>query len=245
MQTRLMASVRMTHAERDGVEGTLVKVSVAAESEVFLPTRDPEELARRRVKVLGELADQTLNVLNEVGTSDSAQQRLMRTSLYDQMRGLERQNVPGVTDLVLVGYDGDPDETFAAELEGTHVPVQEYLASAALEEQNVEESSGGSDCDSQEASPLPPLPTAWPLSRGDGAEEEGPPLHPLQLWHRRAVERMWRMEGQGLHLLRQFRRHGLRCWGRLRAAQVGESTVGLTHQDLFPTRGPGTMSNTM
>jgi hypothetical protein len=41
IQTRLMALVHMTHAERDGVEGTLVKVSVAAESEVFLPTRDP------------------------------------------------------------------------------------------------------------------------------------------------------------------------------------------------------------
>ena len=69
MQTRLMASVRMTHAERDGVEGTLVKVSVAAESEVFLPTRDPEELARRRAAVLGEMADQTMAVLNEVGAA--------------------------------------------------------------------------------------------------------------------------------------------------------------------------------
>ena len=67
IQTRLMGSVQVTQAERNGVEGTVVRVSVAAESEVFLPTRDPEELARRRAVVLGELADQTLRVLNEVG----------------------------------------------------------------------------------------------------------------------------------------------------------------------------------
>ena len=112
--------------------------------------------------------NQTLTVLNEVGTSGSAQQLLMRTALCDQMRGLEKQKVQGVTDLVLVGYDGDPDdrvlrssvalgqaiergetrledldEAYTAELEDTYVPVQEYLASAALDEPIVEGSSGG------------------------------------------------------------------------------------------------------
>jgi hypothetical protein len=40
LQTSLMTSVQMIPATRDGTEGAIVKVTVAAESEVFLPTRD-------------------------------------------------------------------------------------------------------------------------------------------------------------------------------------------------------------
>jgi hypothetical protein len=103
LQTSLMTSVRMVPAERYGIEGTVVKVTVAAESEVFLPTRDMRELSKRRAQILGDLADHTLQALSEVGRKDSAQQRLMRTMLCDQMKGLERQKVPGVRDLVMTG----------------------------------------------------------------------------------------------------------------------------------------------
>ena len=125
----------------------------------------------------------------------------MRTMLCDQMKGLERQKVQGVRDLVMIGYDGDPDERvlkssmalgqaiqrgetkledlvepLTAELEDTYVPVQEYLASAALEETIVE----GSDGETRDASPSPPLPTAWPLLLGEDAKEESclPPSPP-------------------------------------------------------------------
>jgi hypothetical protein len=202
LQTSLMASVQMTPATRDGTEGTLVKVKVAAESKVFLPTRNKKELSQRRVQIVGDLADHTLQALNEVGRKNSAQQRLMRTMLNEQMKGLEMQKIPGVRDLVMTEYDGDPAERVlrasmalgqairegetkledlpeppTAELEDIYVPVQEYLAAFALEVPSGE----GSDGEARGPSPSPPLPTAWPLVREEDVEEGRcpPPPPPL------------------------------------------------------------------
>jgi hypothetical protein len=191
-----MASVQMTHAERDGVEGTLVRVSVAAESEVFLPTRDPKELAQRRNQVLGELADHTMVVLNEVASKNSAQQRVMRTALHEQMKALEKRGVLGVPVLVLLGDTRDPEEqvlksslamgqaiekgeakleeldrTLAVDLQDRYLPVQEYL-DAVMAEKQAEGESGDSSDGSEP--PEPPLPTAWPAFGGREAEPPPP-----------------------------------------------------------------------
>jgi hypothetical protein len=73
-QTRLMGTVEMQPDTRAGVEGTRIKVTIVAESEVFVPTRDRSELSRRRVEIVGELADHALQAVSEVGRKDSVEQ---------------------------------------------------------------------------------------------------------------------------------------------------------------------------
>ena len=46
--SKLMGCMVTEHAVRDGVEGTILRVTVAAQSEVFLDTRDPHELEKRK-----------------------------------------------------------------------------------------------------------------------------------------------------------------------------------------------------
>jgi hypothetical protein len=48
--------------------------------------------------------------MSEVGRKDSAQRKMMRTMLSDQMKGLDIRKLRGVKDLVVTGYDGDPVE---------------------------------------------------------------------------------------------------------------------------------------
>ena len=77
---------------------------------MFVPTRDVAELSRKRVEIVGELADRALQAMSEVGRKDSAQRKMMRTMLSDQMKGLDIRKLRGVKDLVVTGYDGDPVE---------------------------------------------------------------------------------------------------------------------------------------
>jgi hypothetical protein len=180
LQTRLMSSVEMIPATQEGVEGTFIKAMVAAELAVVVPTRNAAELSRRRVEIVGELADHTLQALSEVGRKDSAQQRMMQRMLSDQMKSLDLRKVPGVKGLVVTGDDGDPAErvlgaslalgravregTASAledvpepssdEMEASYEPVQKYVAEtmAAL--------GGRLDVETKGPPPPPPLPSA-------------------------------------------------------------------------------------
>jgi hypothetical protein len=138
-------------------------------------------------------------VLNEVGATNSVQQRVMRTALHEQMKALEKRSVLGVSDLVLLGYTEDPEErvlkssvalgqaiekgeakleeldkTLAVDLEDRHLPMQEYLDSVMSGKQNEEEMGGGSD---DVEPPRPPLPTAWPVF-GEALDEVTPSPSP-------------------------------------------------------------------
>ena len=52
-----MGSVEMRPEARDGIEGTVLRVTIATQSEAFIPTRDPEELAGKKAEIAGELID--------------------------------------------------------------------------------------------------------------------------------------------------------------------------------------------
>jgi hypothetical protein len=66
--TRLMGSVEMRPEMRDGLEGTVLRVKIAAQSEAFIPTRDPEELAGKKAEIAGELLDQAIKTLPLYGS---------------------------------------------------------------------------------------------------------------------------------------------------------------------------------
>jgi hypothetical protein len=59
--TRLMWSLELSPETRGGIEGTVVRVTIAAQTEAFLPTRDPVELATKKAEVAGELVDQAMS----------------------------------------------------------------------------------------------------------------------------------------------------------------------------------------
>lgn len=111
--TRLMGSVEMIPEVRDGVEGTLLRVTVATQAEAFLTTRDPRELDVQKAAVAGALIDKAVQAVAKVGQKDGAEQRMLRTLLKGELRMANFSKTPGVKDLTLVGFGGSAEERTA------------------------------------------------------------------------------------------------------------------------------------
>jgi len=103
--TRRMRTIEKNPETRGGVHGTVIRVTVATQS-VFVPTRDPFELSVKKADLVGELADHALKAVSEIGRKDSAEQKMMRAMLSDEIRGLNMRKTPGIKELVVSGYAG-------------------------------------------------------------------------------------------------------------------------------------------
>jgi hypothetical protein len=111
--TRLMGSVEMLPETRGGIEGTVLRVTIATQSEAFIPTRDPEELAGKKAEIAGELIDQAIKAVSDLGKKDSAEQKMLRAMLKGELQGANLSKAPGIKDLVLTGFVGNVDERAA------------------------------------------------------------------------------------------------------------------------------------
>jgi hypothetical protein len=97
-RTKLMGSVEMIPEVREGVAGTVLRVTVATQAEVFLPTRDPKELEERKAAIAGELIDKAVSAVANVGKNDSAEQRMLRSMLKGELQMVNLNKAPGVKD---------------------------------------------------------------------------------------------------------------------------------------------------
>ena len=105
--TRLMGTIEMNPETRGDVAGTEIRVTVAAQSEVFVPTQDPVELSLKKAELVEELADNAIRAVSEIGRKDSAHQKMMQEMLSGQLHGTNLKKAPGIKDLVVSGYAGD------------------------------------------------------------------------------------------------------------------------------------------
>ena len=71
-ETTLMGRLDSCDAEQNGQLGTKVRLTVAVSSEIFIPTRDPAELAKRRSEIDESLLKDAAKALNDSGRCDSA-----------------------------------------------------------------------------------------------------------------------------------------------------------------------------
>ena len=109
-ETQLMGLLETEFVVRDGVEGTLFRVTVAAQSEAFVATRDPVKLAEMGPQIENDLINQAVSAVARAGAKDSAEQRTLRLKLKGTQQLANLRKAPGVKDLTLVGFCGDKDE---------------------------------------------------------------------------------------------------------------------------------------
>jgi hypothetical protein len=112
-ETKLMGLLETEPAERDGVEGTLVRVTVAAQSETFIATKDAAELAKMMPEIENDFISQAVSAVARAGAKDSVEQRVLRMKLKGAQQLVNLKTAPGVKDLTLVGFCGDRAERTA------------------------------------------------------------------------------------------------------------------------------------
>jgi hypothetical protein len=101
--SKLMGSMVMEHAVRNGIEGTVLRVTVAAQSEVFFATRDPHELEKKKNEVAGELIEKAVSAVANIDQKGSVEQRMLRTILRGSLQLTKLSKTAGGKDLMLVG----------------------------------------------------------------------------------------------------------------------------------------------
>jgi hypothetical protein len=92
--TKLMGSLVVEPAVRDGVEGTLIRVTVAAEAETFQP---------RTREIAGELLQRAVTAVSNVGTEGSEEQQVLRTKFAGSLSYDRMNKAHGARDLRSLG----------------------------------------------------------------------------------------------------------------------------------------------
>ena len=108
--TKLMGSMEMEPAVQDGVEGTILRITVASQAEVFLATRDPHELEEKKSELAGELLEKAVNAVAGISWKDSAEHKALRAMLKGSLQNANLAKALGIKELVLVGFNGNESE---------------------------------------------------------------------------------------------------------------------------------------
>jgi len=108
--TKLMGSMEMEFAEQDGVKGTILRLTVASQAEVFIASRDSRVLEEKKAEYAGELLDKAVDAVAGISWKDSAEHKALRAMLKGSQKVANLLKAPGIKDLELVGFTGDPAE---------------------------------------------------------------------------------------------------------------------------------------